>query len=275
MASVHGQSIPSGIPPLSGPVRGDVDALTRLRKDAGAARLAGEAEPGSLRARVLEIGVRAESVQHAASAARTALSALGSMEEALLFALEAASEAKSAITAPDADLDVLQKQVDLAISCVDGHAQGACFGGEELFGGGGCIVVGQERLELPVLGSVLIGGSPDAQEGGVEYSQSVASAASGGPSSLEHWADGAALALEAGLGQVRELRATVDGFYSGKVLPAVGAIAVSLANALATETDNENLESATALLAEIRSELATGGGGEAAVGDGKGVLRLL
>lgn len=281
MAPLQGRPISSGIGPTQSASRPEIDVLHRLQKAAEATRAQAK-EGSSLRVRILQIGVEAEKIQHAACSASEALERLGSMEETLSFALDAAREARNVRTLPVAVLENLQKQVDLAVSCVDCHAQQASFSGSRLFRGGSSIEVGRERFELPSLSSRYIGGnwvssaSPwQVDTGEVEYSQCVASVATGGPNSLEQWADGAANALEAGLAHLGRLRGSLEAFYNANVLPAVSELAVTLANAVATDFKTEGFEEATALLAEIGSELGAAGPGTAAGGEGKGVLRLL
>ncbi|MCD6405812.1 MAG: hypothetical protein J7M19_08290 [Planctomycetes bacterium] len=284
MADLQGKPVSPRVTPTPGALRPELDLLGHLREAAEAAQPPEDEgqEASPLRARVLEIGMRAQKVQRAACAASEAMSRLALMEETLLFALEAAREARAARTLPAAVIDGLQTQVDLALNCVDCHARSAAFGGEMLFSGSVSIEMGDQHLELPSLSSGHIGGGwrGDAvfaavHSGTVEYSQSVASVSSGGPNSLAQWADGAAMALEAGLSQLQRIKGSVEAFYNEKVLPEVGALAVTLANALATGSGGESLDEATALLSHVRDELQQSGLGQATLGDGKSVLRLL
>ncbi len=283
MADLQGKPVSSSVTPTHAALRPEQDLLGRLREAAETVQSSKNEnqDAGPLRARILEIGMQAQKVQRAACAVSEAISRLASMEETLLFALEAAQEAKAARTLPAEVVDRLQAQVDLALNCVDYHARNAAFGGEKLFSGNVSIEMGNERLELPALSSGRIGGwrgdaaFARAESGAVEYSQSVASVASGGPNSLAQWAHGAAMALEAGLRQVRRVKNSVETFYNENVLPEVGGLAVTLANALATGSRGESFDEATALLSQVRDELQQSGLDPATLGDGKGVLQLL
>jgi hypothetical protein len=250
-------------------------------------RLAGGVQKGEteqpqgsiLRTRVMEIRARAEGLQQAACRACAAIDAVSAMEEALAFALEAAREARYARTLPTALLARLQAEVDLAISSVDWHARDAAFGGRELFRGGESVELEGHRVELPHLSTERIGGNWVARgepwridTGAVEYSQSIASVGTGGANSLELWPEGAAMALEAGLSQMRETRSVLDEFYRSKVLPGIGELAVTLSNAIAAESVNAGFEEAAALLKDVGKNLADI---LPKSGDGKGILKLL
>jgi uncharacterized protein YjaG (DUF416 family) len=82
------------------------------------------------------------------------------------------------------------------------------------------------------------------------------------------------MALESGLGRLREIHSAVDDFYNGSILPAIGELAVTLSNAIAAEVRGAGLEQAVSLLSQIRSQARPDAAGQAAA-DGRGVLRLL
>jgi len=262
MTDIGGQNIIPGIP-KSFPV-GDVSKKTAKlagkvpeRVDAG---LLPQAPQTSLRARLIEISVRAEAVQRSAGAIRKALEALSSIEDTIRFARDAAEEARSARGLPDGAVSTLQGQVDLAINCVDCLASKAQFGGQDLFTGDCCLEVDGERVRLPRLSSQTLGTTAGMgwdyafRAGRVEYSQSIASASSGGPNSLAFWADGATEALAAGLDRVQELKGALERFYEKQILPRVSDLAVTMANALASDSREGDLDRVMEMLGEVRRE---------------------
>lgn len=248
-----------------------------------------------LRALVDEIASRAESIQRNACAACEAASALALMEEALVFARDAAEEARGAASLPVEVLDMLQKEADLAILTVDWLARQATFGGAGLFTGKFAIEAEDERFGLPAISSCHLGGARGdtfaprvadaARACGVQYSQSVASVLDSGPNSLATWACGAADILTGAVDEVRHLRGRLEEFYRGRVLTAVGNIAVTAANALAMAPRDVGIEEVRAALEHVRQDLArtgvargTGGTATGAAGAGaagRGVLCLL
>ncbi len=279
MAEIQGQPIPPHIEVTPGILHAEIELLGKIATAARAGKSVGEPQADHLRGRVLEIGARAEGLQKAACRARAAVDALSEMENALAFALEAAREARHARTLPTALLARLQTQVDLAICCVDWHGRSASFGGSALFTGGQRIEVEGDGVDLPRLSAEHIGGDWVArgepwrvETGEVEYSQSIASVGTGCANSLENWPEGAALALESGLAQVRRAKADVEGFYESKVLAAVRELAVTLSNAIAAEPSGASLDQAAALLEAAGSDLTDVVNRN---GDGKGILRLL
>ncbi len=278
MAEIQGGAIPPHMEPTPGISHVELEFLRRL---AGTVQSNGTEQPrtGVLRTRVMEIRARAEGLQQAACRACAAIDAVSAMEEALTFALEAAREARHARTLPTALLERLQAEVDLAISSIDWHARGAVFGGGELFRGGEYVELEGHRVELPRLSVEHIGGNWVGsgepwriETGAVEYSQSIASVGTGGANSLELWPEGAAMALEAGLSQLRETRGALEGFYRSKILPAIGELAVALSNAIAAESANSGFEEAAALLEDVGRNLTDI---LPKSGDGKGILKLL
>jgi len=272
-------------PPLLTPLPQDQNALHRLRSEMAAAKPPDlQRLDASLRAGMMEIADRAERLQQGACAALEAGRALGEIREALVFALEAAREAKHARTLPPDALQGLQDQVDLALTSVDGVAKGAKFSGRQLLGGGFAIEAGGGRLELPSVSSHNLGGAkvgflgePNAAPtaGSVEYSQSIASVGGGGPNSLTVCADGAVDALEAGLAEVRALEASVERFYGERILPQAADLAVSVANAIASVPGRDDLEAVISLLVEVKADFQKLGGRGAAASNGREVLRLL
>lgn len=236
-------------------------------------------------ARIREIGTEAEGVQVAAGSTCRALDALASIEEALVFALDAASEARDARSLPEDALLELQKQVDLAVNCVDAFAEEASFGKRQLFCGESRVESSRQRLHLPRLSSETIG---DVSVSGamprlkaewpvakVEYSKSVASASCGGPNCLMFWADGATTVLSAGVEQVRAMQETLSEFYHSEVLPSVKDLAVTVANALASEFRVEDAEEVTRLLQSLRREMEKSGKAASPPAPREMVLRLL
>jgi len=241
----------------------------------------------SLRARMREIGRKAERVQITAGTACQALEVLSNIEDALAFALEAAREAGATRSLPHEALEELQKQIDVAVHCIDGLARQASFAGSRLFCGETSVGLARDRLQLPklsaeCLGTTVVTGMFAARKSTaaqkdlrIEYSQSLASVASGGPNSLAFWADGAVTVLGAGLEQVRDIKRSVAHFYRRDVLPAVKDLTVTVANALAIDAHVENLEEVQRLLAQLRKELSTGKARGTAGVPGNNVLKLL
>jgi hypothetical protein len=246
---------------------------------AGAPPAAAVSQAEAIRKVLAEVGARAETIQRSALAAQRAIETLGEIEDAIVFALDAAKEATAARGLPEGALGALQGQVDLAITSVDRLAAGAACGGARLFDGKFAVEAEGERIALPQLSSQFLGGATKAEithsGDGVEYSQSIASAASGGPNSLLFWADGAAQALSTGLATVRELKASVESFYNQRILPSAGNLAVTLANTLAAAPHGENVDEVMKALTGVRRELQRGGAAPGGAGAARSVLRLL
>jgi len=274
---IQGQSVPSDFRITHpGEIRFDIPRhLYRAASEETGTVLA-----GGLRARLKNLADRAQKVQLAACRISRALDALGRIEQSLSFALEAAHEARQARTLPAGALEALQSQVDLSIGGADWEATGASFGGNRLFSGAVRIECGGQDVQLPALSAASIGGNwvtsmaaVRVETGEIEYSQSVASVFSGGPNCLEQCAEGAVMALSAGLDHVRGLAARLQRFHETAILPAAGELAVALANAVASETAPGNLDEAAALLekmgGEARDPRAEG------IGDGGGLFELL
>ena len=232
------------------------------------------------RRRIMAIGSQAQLLQQAACKTCAALETITAMQEALSFALDAAREALTTRSLPTAALLNLQKQVDLAVNALDWQADCAAFGDCRLFDGDTRIEYKSQRVDLPRLSSVGIGGGwvrsvafDHLDTGGGEYSQCVASVLDGGPNCLAQWAGGAARALGAGLEFLEKLKSRLDGFYAGTVQPAVGELAVALSNAVATEFEPQGLQEAMAMLAVVKRDLES----KPLTGttDSQGVLELL
>lgn len=268
MTQIQGSA---GTPGFTGHAAGHAEpgVVGRLGNSLERLRLPEMSDTPSLRYRISEIGDRAREVQIAAGTAHQAIDTLTAVEQALVFALDPAREARDARSLPEAALSEMQKQVDLAINAVDGLAGAATFAGQAMFDGSGALGVSSRRLELPRVSSQTLGA---AGAGAVDYSRSVASAGNGGPNSLTSWADGAVTVIEGGLEQVRRMRDAIDGFYTQAVLPAVTDIDVMLANALATNSRADKLDDAISLLAGMAGDVA-GGASEPLAGDS--VVRLL
>ncbi len=94
----------------------------RLKESIQALEPAASSGDPALRARLAEIGARAQKLQVTAGAAWQATEALSNMGQALSFALDTAREARDARSLPEAALAQMQKHVDLAINTVDGLA---------------------------------------------------------------------------------------------------------------------------------------------------------
>ncbi len=277
MVEIEGQSGPSSFPPASRAHRVRLEIPERV---AEAALDQGASASSELRARIRTVADRAEAVQLAACRLTRAIDALEAIEQGLFFALEAAREALQAQTLPEEAVRALQSQVDLALGGVDWESTHASFGGLSLFTGSLSIECGEEKVDLPALSTASLGGSwvtsmaaEYLDTGEIEYSQSVASVIDGGPNCLEQHADGAVMALSAGIEHVRALRDELQGFNESMVLPAAGEIAVALANVIASRTTPESLSEAAALLEDMTGEIT----GDMAGGqiDGRGLLELL
>ena len=155
MTQTGDSSMAGAVPPMrfEHPEIGALARLARALDEAGAARRAPE---GSMRARVGEIGRKAEEVQLAAGITCQAIEVLGEIEEALVFARDSAEEARSLRSMPASGVDLLQKQVDLAVNCVDYLAAEASFAGRRVFAGE-CIEAGAASVTLPRFSSDKIG----------------------------------------------------------------------------------------------------------------------
>ncbi len=234
----------------------------------------------SIRVEMLRIAERAESLQKNAGVVRTAIETLGRMEDTIRFALDAATEAVTARSLPDGAVKALQNQLDLAVHNLDHTISMAVAAGAPLFSGDFEITLDQETLSLPRLGAHLLGGLSgfesfsSAAADAVPYSQSIASAASGGPNSLACCCDGAAGALRAGLEKIRDIKGSLERLYRERILPGVSDIAVTMANALASQHSRDDLDEVYALIADVRMEFDE----EPLAGDSaraQSVLRLL
>ena len=104
MAEFKGEMSPSAAGAGPSSIRPEIDAIHRLR--AVVSTQSGPVESDALRTRVMEVGVRAELLQQAACKTCAAIDALTSMEESLLFALDAAREAMQARSLPAGALDL-------------------------------------------------------------------------------------------------------------------------------------------------------------------------
>lgn len=277
MVEIQGQPVPSQLRASGVPRRIQFDIPEGLRTKAAGVD---KGPSDGIRAGVRRIADTAEGVQLAACRLCEALEALGRIGESLEFALEAAREALQARTLPGSALEGLQNQVDLALTGIDWKAESASFAGGDLFTGGAGIECRGERLELPALSCASLGGNwvgsmaaLRVETGEIEYSQSVASVLAGGPNSLEQWANGAVMALSAGLEHVKSISGGLQEFYESRIMPAAGELAVALANVLASAPGPQNLEQAWALLDGIGGEMDEGSTGAAA--DGRGLLELL
>lgn len=281
MTDMRGPSVSPNTP--TGPLPSRVESRGPRRPAAAPPVGSAPAQEGQLDTRALfaQISARALSVQRCASAARKAIETLGQIEDAFVFALDAAKEAETARSLPEEAVSSLQAQLDLAVSCVDCVASRATYADKAIFAGDFALEVDSERYEVPQLSSRALGGSASAGGAwasygvGLQYSQSAASTVSGGPNSLLVWAGGAANALAAGLAKVREVRQGLEAFYENKIVPRVAALAVALANGVASETNAGSLAEATSILGEIRRELQKSPYGATGVKRSDGVLRLL
>ena len=256
-------------------------AARRPGKTAAGAKDAAAAQPEQqdLRRAVLAaVSARAATAQRCALAAKTAIEVLSQVEGAVAFALDAASEASSMRTLPDEAVNLLQWQVDTAVSAVDSLCGGAACGGERLFDGRFTLRGGGGEFKLPEVSSRSLGGASRAEirmwGDGVEYSQSIASAATGGPNGLSYFAGGAAQAFSTGLAKVREIREGVARFYDERVVPALSDAAVALANVLAVETHPPDVAEVARLFDGLRGDPAAARETAAAPQAGA-VLRLL
>jgi len=282
MTDMQTPSVNPGTQPLITPAFHEAVA-GRLKESMQALEPAASSGDPALRARLAEIGARAQKLQVTAGAAWQATEALSNMEQALSFALDTAREARDARSLPEAALAQMQKHVDLAINTVDGLAAEAAFGGRKLFDGGMTLDAGGKTLGLPKISSSSIGSSRarlsdaetlDVEAASIDYSKSVASAGAGGPNSLSFWADGAVTVLEDGIKQIERLRGGIEEYRGGAINPAVNDIDVMMSNALATEPHGADLEQIVALLADVKKDL----GAEAtslAAPNGEGVIKLL
>lgn len=236
----------------------------------------------AFRARLREIGVSAQQAQVAAGTAWRAQETLSAIQQAMNYALDVAREARDAQSLPDEALASMQKQIDLAISTVDGLAGAASFAGRQLFDGSTTLEVGGKRLELPKVSSSSIGScrvrpvsdaeTADVAGGTVDYSKSIASAGSGGPNSLSFWAGGAVTALEDGIRQIQRCAAAVQGFRAATIDSAVNSVDVMLANAVAAGSQGAGLDAVVTLLASVRKGLDAS---VAPAASSEGVVRLL
>jgi flagellin-like hook-associated protein FlgL len=279
MSDIRSRDVTGGTP-ASSPVQ---------RADAAARRKAVEAPavaqsdpmqtvPSHLRARLMELGATAETLQRNAVALQKAIGTLDNLQNTLRFALDAAKEAATGRTMAPGAVDQLQQQLDLAINSVDCEATSCAFSGQRLFDGAFSVELDGEKVSLPRLSAQDLGGPPsgtwqDYSSEQVEYSQSIASAASGGPNSLSMWAQGAAGVFTAALDKVSTLKNSLGSFYDQTILPQAAKLAVSMANALASNPRLEDASHVAEILAQLKSGLRTNGAAE----DGRpaNVLRLL
>ncbi len=271
---------PDPAPGLATPAANLRPELLALRKLRGALPAAGSPEPQTpLRAKIMEIGRSAEAVQLAAGVVCRAVDALEQMERALAFALDSALEARSARSLPEAAVEQLQGQVDLAINTVDRVASEASFGGRRLFVGRPVGGVTLPRLSAAAIGmrkvsDVLAPTPGDCSTRPADYSQSVASAGSGGPNSLANWAAGAAMVLSGGAREVATLRRQLVDFYNNSVVRSVKDIAVSISNAIAATSQPHDVEEAMRLVEEAHGAFNEDAPGPDVL-SGEGLLRLL
>ena len=277
MSDIRGREVTGGTP--AGPPVQRADAAARRKAvEAPAQSDPTQAASSHLRARLMELGATAETLQRNAVALQKAISTLDNLHDTLRFALDAAKEAMSGRTVAPGAVDQLQQQLDLAINAIDCEAAGCSFAGTRLFDGAFSVELDGEKVSLPKLSAQDLGGPPsgtwqDYSSGRIEYSQSVASAASGGPNSLSMWAEGAAGVFTAALGKVGMLKASLDEFYGRTILPRAATLAVSMANALASNPRLEDASHVAEILAQLESGLRTSGA--AADGRPSNVLRLL
>jgi hypothetical protein len=281
MTDMRGPSVSPNTP--SGPLPPRLDARSPRKSPETPRPEQIPAQEGQFDTRVLlaQISSRALAIQRSASAARKAMETLGQIEDAFVFALDAAREAQTARSLPEEALSALQSQVDLAVSSVDCVASWTAYGDRAIFGGDFALEVDSEKFGMPRLSSRDLGGNASAGGAwasygvGLPYSQSVASTMSGGPNSLLVWAGGASDVLAAGLAKVREVRRDLEAFYENAIVPKVAALAVALANGVASATNAGNLSEATSILGEVRRELQKTPYGAGGIKRADGVLRLL
>jgi len=284
MTEIRGHKVGQGpsLPPVGGPSEPESG-----RKPYEAA---GQAEsPDSMtfayagpRAELADISTSVLAVQRSAGAVRKALATLEEIDAAMVFALDAAQEATAARSLPGRVVDALQFQLDLAINCIDAAASRASFGESLLFDGAFSLDAGDRQAALPRVSTLDLGsaGTPGmdswgAHETSVQYSQSIASAASGGPNSLADCADGAARAFAAGLARVREIRQALTAFHEEAIVPRARELAVTLANTVASGSGTGSIDEATKVLSAVRRELQRSSSETAGVDRADSVLRLL